>query len=501
MSFIEGEITVEFGGTVGPAGPAGNAIPIAAGTTLANNTGALANPVGVDAAGMRTLIGVVFGTTASTFCQGNDSRLVKLDPATSSMAIASAGLGNWNTVSVGYNALQAATNVSDSTYVGTSSGRYMEDGNGNTALGNLTQATIVEGDHNTTVGDASGRYLENGSGNTFLGYVSATEWVNGDWNVVLGSYAGAYNSDGSFNILIGGYAGAQSNPGTTHLGDHNIGIGYDSLKTAEGNHVIGIGHESAYAAKGDNIISIGRQSGASITSVNAEDCVFIGRRAGNAAGVQKADAVNVICIGTEAVTTADNSVVIGNTSIASTTLRGKITGVSGLFLDGQTVSGASSGTSVGIHNAGDGLLLVAGATQGFRVHNAANTTELFRIANSGAATLVGSLNANAVGENIRIRANGTNLDGALVCGGTGDLYLGNWALERGIKISSDGSFSTLGSGTTNLGGPFISTPVSSTTLSTNGTMVFDIVSNTELRVKLRGTDGVTRSTILTLSPP
>jgi hypothetical protein len=57
MSFIEGEITVEFGGTVGPAGPAGNAVPIAAGTVLANPSGVLANPVGVDAAGMRTLIG------------------------------------------------------------------------------------------------------------------------------------------------------------------------------------------------------------------------------------------------------------------------------------------------------------------------------------------------------------------------------------------------------------------------------------------------------------
>jgi lysophospholipase L1-like esterase len=59
MSFVEGEITVEFGGTVGPAGPAGNAVPIAAGTVLANPSGVLANPVGVDAAGMRDLIDAV----------------------------------------------------------------------------------------------------------------------------------------------------------------------------------------------------------------------------------------------------------------------------------------------------------------------------------------------------------------------------------------------------------------------------------------------------------
>jgi hypothetical protein len=69
MSFIEGEITVEFGGTVGPAGPAGNAVPIAAGTVLANPSGVLANPVGVDAAGMRDLIGAV-GYVSQTLTDG-----------------------------------------------------------------------------------------------------------------------------------------------------------------------------------------------------------------------------------------------------------------------------------------------------------------------------------------------------------------------------------------------------------------------------------------------
>jgi hypothetical protein len=70
MSFIEGEITVEFGGTVGPAGPAGNAVPIAAGTVLANPSGVLANPVGVDAAGMRALIGAQLGSANLTRLDG-----------------------------------------------------------------------------------------------------------------------------------------------------------------------------------------------------------------------------------------------------------------------------------------------------------------------------------------------------------------------------------------------------------------------------------------------
>jgi hypothetical protein len=316
---------------------------------------------------------------------------VKLDPSISSLAIATAGLGNWNTVSVGYLATQSAVAMTDSTFVGTNSGRYLQTGNGNTAVGNLTQATIVEGSHNTTVGDASGRYLQNAVGNTFVGYVSATEWVNGDWNVVLGSYAGAYNTDGSYNILIGGYAGAQANTGATvHLGDHNIGIGYDSIKVSEGNHIIAMGHESAYPVKGDNIISIGRQSGASLTSVNAEDCIFIGRRAGNVSGGQKADAVNVICIGTEVWTPVDNSVVIGDGNVTSTTLRGKVTGITGVFLAQQTVSGSSSGTGIGVHAENNTLLWVSGSN-GVAIRNAANTVEIFKITDAGVGTLAKSL--------------------------------------------------------------------------------------------------------------
>lgn len=45
----------------------------------------------------------------------------------------------------------------------------------------------------------------------------------------------------------------------------------------------------------------------------------------------------------------------------------------------------------------------------------------------------------------------------------------------------------------------VSIPSASTTLTVNGQMTFDRVSNTEVRLKLRGDDGVTRETTLTLS--
>jgi len=44
-----------------------------------------------------------------------------------------------------------------------------------------------------------------------------------------------------------------------------------------------------------------------------------------------------------------------------------------------------------------------------------------------------------------------------------------------------------------------SAPTTAPTLSTNGTMVFNLTSNTNLRVSVRGSDGVTRTANLTLA--
>lgn len=52
------------------------------------------------------------------------------------------------------------------------------------------------------------------------------------------------------------------------------------------------------------------------------------------------------------------------------------------------------------------------------------------------------------------------------------------------------------SGTQNV----LGVPASASALSTNSTMTFELTSNTELKVKVRGTDGTTRSVSLTLAP-
>jgi len=80
-------------------------------------------------------------------------------------------------------------------------------------------------------------------------------------------------------------------------------------------------------------------------------------------------------------------------------------------------------------------------------------TDLVSIASNGNTSITGVIHANYVGANIRIKADGGNLDGALVADGAGNLFLGDFAsLTRGWRINPDGTMATLGTGATTFNG-------------------------------------------------
>jgi hypothetical protein len=305
-----------------------------------------------------------------------------------------------NVIVIGDLAVQGATALTDSVFAGTQSGRLVESGNGNVAIGNLTLAEIVISSHNTTAGDASLRKLQTGSsGNSAFGYVAGTELKYGSWNVLHGSYSGAYAERGDYCIFHGGYAGAHSFGSGTYNGSHNQGDGYEVMLIAEGHRNLAKGYQALYGCKGDHNIGFGDESGVTLTQVvrgtnlditavtsqtnitvtggpgtsytgmrvvvydtsdsgkpywgrgdydhttgvitlesalpltiDVADTVdiatipygniHIGRRAGTATGVQKQDARNSISIGNETYCDKDNQVVIGNTDVTETLLRG-----------------------------------------------------------------------------------------------------------------------------------------------------------------------------------
>jgi len=117
----------------------------------------------------------------------------------------------------------------------------------------------------------------------------------------------------------------------------------------------------------------------------------------------------------------------------------------------------------------------------YNINSGSSAVAYLQIGNntSGAATLLG-LNSST---------NTTNIGGVnalhLVNGLAAPLVFGTSNTER-MRIDSSGNV-------------IQSAPTTAPSLATNGTMVFNLTSNTNLRVSVRGSDGVTRTANLTLS--
>lgn len=292
MSFVEGEITVEFGGTVGPAGPAGNAVPIAAGTTLANPSGVIANPVGVDAAGMRTLIGVseVFVADqiqfAGSFAYGTGLR--DLDHVT--------GEDGYDNIAIGKDSGLDLTTGRANVLIGTNCGRYMTS----SSIGNSYDGGGLGNTGNTFVGrsagGAAGGTMDGGAlDNTCIGINCGQNLTSAMDNAAMG--ANALRS-------IGG-------------GSENVSIGHGTLQhlVGSGNFTTGTGHRNT--AVGD---LAGRLLNTSSEKTGGKSSVYLGSRTRSASNT----AVNEIVIGYDMDGAGSNTVSIGNSSIERTILRGTV---------------------------------------------------------------------------------------------------------------------------------------------------------------------------------
>ena len=172
-------------------------------------------------------------------------------------------------------------------------------GGGQNSIGEV--GNTYKGSYNTAQGAYALRYNTTGYYNSAQGAYALYSNTTGNSNSAQGLYALFYNTTGNSNSAQGLYA-LYSN--TT--GYNNSAQGYNALRSN---------------TTGYNNSAQGYNAGRTIIDGNSN--TFIGYIAGYHAS-QKTNAVNSMALGNGAYTTADNQVVIGNTSVTQTLLNGNV---------------------------------------------------------------------------------------------------------------------------------------------------------------------------------
>ena len=163
----------------------------------------------------------------------------------------------------------------------------------------------LEADENLFIGLNSGLVVQTGAAHTagvrnvVIGHTAGEDITTATNNMLLGARAGKGISTGGFHVLVGTFAGQSITTGTAC-----VGIGYAALLSTTG---------SANTC-------IGQNGGRSVTS--GSNNTFIGNNAGHTG--QTGNVSNSTGIGNGVVTTATNQVVIGNSSVTLTNLKGNV---------------------------------------------------------------------------------------------------------------------------------------------------------------------------------
>jgi len=239
-------------------------------------------------------------------------------------------------VGVGASAFTSNTSGNYNTAVGASSLYSNTSGANNTAFGYSALTSNMSGNYNTAVG-ASSLYSNTSGYNTAVGYASLYSNISGYYNTAVGAsslysntssysntalgYYALYSNISGYNTAVG-YASLRSNIS----GDYNTAVGASSLysNTSSDNNTA-LGYYALYNNKaGSNNVAVGIRAGNLVSAGSAltkpTNSIFLGAET----KAQLDDQTNQIVIGVNAIGAGSNSVVLGNTSITKTLLRGDI---------------------------------------------------------------------------------------------------------------------------------------------------------------------------------
>lgn len=207
--------------------------------------------------------------------------------ASGARALEQNSIGNYNTAS-GNNALQLNTSGGVNTATGHSALASNISGGSNTATGALALFANTIGLNNTATGAAALDSNTSGNNNTATGNDALSGNTTGGYNTAIGLSALAANTIGINNAAGGANALVLS---TT--GNHNAAFGADALTNN---------------SSGSNNTGMGRRAG--FSNATGSDNTFIG----NSADVGVDGLSNATAIGANAVVSASNALVLGNSA-------------------------------------------------------------------------------------------------------------------------------------------------------------------------------------------
>ena len=268
--------------------------------------------------------------TVGTFVGSIDNvTIYALSPSTPELALESSNGSGSNLE------LRAGGSALYNTFLGNKAGQFNTTGQKNVAIGSSALFSNTTGNLNVANGDralfsntsgvvnvaiGNNALYGNTSGNynVAVGGGSLINNITGIENVALGAYSLWSNTSGSWNTAIG----EESLYNNTTGGD-NTAIGWSALTentTGWGN--VGVGELAlTWNTSGNTNTALGYSAGNKIQT--GSNNIFIGYNAGYNSS-QKIDAANSIAIGYNSYTTADNQIVLGNTSITNVITSGAL---------------------------------------------------------------------------------------------------------------------------------------------------------------------------------
>ena len=225
---------------------------------------------------------------------GTGDRMVvtNADGDLSTQAIPSGGASSINDLS-------DALVENNSLFIGNDPSSTTNSASYNLSLGTGALSNITTADKNTAVGTDALKNHTEGAENVALGYVALRDNTIGQWNVAVGKGALlSTSSGGSRNIAIG----------TQALSELNGNV--SALNTSVGSNNIAIGHKA-----GED------QASGGVSLVTGTKNILIGHHV----SASSSSAENEIVIGAEALGSGNNTVTLGNSSIANVKTSGTIT--------------------------------------------------------------------------------------------------------------------------------------------------------------------------------